>query len=136
MNPTPHRQLLRDIAATVIGLAPSRIHGIGVFALADIAVGKSDLFSPPSDTWQAVPLDELEGLPAHTRKLIDTYCLQDEGMVYLPPHGFKIVDLVHFLNHADEPNLQQQDGGNYFVALRDIDAGEELTIDYRVLAVE
>ena len=128
--------LLRDIAGTVIGLAPSAIHGIGVFALFDIPAGKTDLFSPMTAPWPAVPLSALDGLPAHVRKLIDTYCLQDDDTAYLPPHGFRIVDLVTFLNHSGTPNLQQMEGGSYFVTLRDIAAGEEFTIDYGILSIE
>ena len=128
-------QLLREIAGTRIGLAPSPLHGIGVFALTEIPAGTTDLFSPPVGEWPAVPLSELEKLPAQARKLIDTYCLQDEGMAYLPPHGFKILDLVIYLNHSNEPNLKQVDGGNYFVTLRDIAAEEELLIDYGALEI-
>jgi SET domain-containing protein len=130
------RQLLREIAATRIGLAPSPVHGLGVFALIDIPAGESDLFAPMTAEWPAVPLAEIEGLPSHARKLIDTYCLQDAGMAYLPPNGFKIIDLVVYLNHSDRPNLRQVDGGSSFVALRDIAAGEELFIDYGKLEVE
>ena len=129
-------ELLRDLANTFIGLAPSPIHGIGVFALAKISVGKTDLFSPPSVAWHAIPHSEIETLPAHIHKLLDTYCLQDEDNAYLPPHGFKVVDLVHFLNHSDSPNLRQLDGGDVFETLRPIAAGEELTVDYGTLEVE
>ena len=129
-------QLLKEIAATRIGLAPSPIHGIGVVALTAIPAGTSDLFAPMTAEWPAVPLAEIERLPAHVRKLIDTYCLQDAGMAYLPPNGFKIVDLVVYLNHSDTPNLRQMDGGSHFLTLRDIAAGEELLIDYGSLEVE
>ena len=78
----------------------------------------------------------LEGLPAHARKLVDTYCLKDDDRVYLPPRGFQVVDLVLFLNHCDTPNLAQMDSGNYFLTLRSIDSGEELTVDYNLLTTE
>ena len=129
-------ELLRDLANTFIGLAPSPLHGIGVFALAEIPAGKTDLFSPPSVAWRGVPLSAIKTLPAHVRKLLDTYCLQDEEQVYLPPHGFKVVDLVHFLNHSESPNLRQRDGGDFFETLRAIATGEELTVDYGTLEVE
>ena len=122
--------LLREIAGTRIGLAPSPVHGLGVFALIAIPAGACDLFAPMTAEWPAVPLAEIARLPAHVRKLIDTYCLQDAGVAYLPPNGFTIVDLVVYLNHSDAPNLRQMDGGSYFVTLRDIAAGEELLIDY------
>ncbi len=129
-------QLLREIAGTRIGLAPSPVHGLGVFALIDIPSGASDLFAPMTAEWPAVPLAEIARLPEHVRKLIDTYCLQDAGMAYLPPNGFTIIDLVVYLNHSDTPNLRQIDGGSSFVTLRDIAAGEELLIDYGKLEVE
>ncbi len=127
-------ELLRSIAETRIGLAPSAIHGIGVFALTAIPTGATDLFSPPQ-AWPAVPLAAIEELPLHVRKLLDTYCLQDESSVYLPPHGFKILDLAIYLNHSDTPNLKQVDGGDYFETLRPIECGEELTLDYGKLEV-
>ena len=40
------------------------------------------------------------------------------------------MDLVNFLNHSDEPNVMSINDGEYFEALRDILAGEELLIDY------
>jgi len=129
-------KLLRDIANTAIGLAPSPIHGIGVFALTHIPADTNDLFSPGSEDWPAIPSSMTKSLPAHTQNLIATYCLEDDDKIYLPPHGFKIVDLVHFLNHSDRPNLRQMEGGNYFVTLREIQAGEELTIDYGTLTTD
>jgi len=129
-------KLLRDIAGTRIGLAPSPIHGIGVFALADIPANTVDLFSPPAGEWPGVSLEEIEKLPAHAQKLIDTYCLHDEGKVHLPPHGFKMLEPAIFLNHSDTPNLAQRDGGDYFITLRDIRAGEELMIDYGALTTQ
>jgi len=131
----PDPAFLRGIASTHIGLAPSPIHGIGVFALTEIPEGTRDLFSPPGQEWPAIPLGEIETLPTHVRKLVDTYCLQDETHAYLPPNGFKVLDLVMYLNHSDTPNLKQIDGGEYFVSLRDIAAGEELFVDYDELDV-
>lgn len=121
--------LLADVAATRIGLAPSAIHGVGVFALADIPAGTADLFAPPRP-WVPVPEAAVSGLPPHARRLVETYCLWDAGRYFLPPHGFRVVDLATFLNHSDDPNLSQEDGGDWFVTTRDVKAGEELTLDY------
>lgn len=121
--------LLADLAATRVGLAPSTIHGIGVFALADIPAGTRDLFAPPQP-WVPIQEADVNALPPHARKLVETYCLWEAGVYYLPPHGFRVVDVVTYLNHADTPNLRQVDGGDYFETTRDVPAGEELTIDY------
>jgi SET domain-containing protein len=41
--------------------------------------------------------------------------------------------VVTYLNHSDEPNLRQVDGGDDFETTRDVRAGEELTLDYGTL---
>jgi SET domain-containing protein len=122
------------LARTKIKLGVSPIHGIGVFALVDIPAGTQGLFSPPA-VWRAVPLTELDVLAPVVRQHVETYCLQDETNIYLPPHGLEVMDLVMYLNHSDTPNLQQLDGGSDFRTLRDVDAGEELLIDYGMLEV-
>ena len=121
--------LLADIAATRVGLAPSPVHGIGVFALTDIPAGTRDLFAPPRP-WVSVPDELVANLPPHARRLVETYCLWDAGLYHLPPHGFRVVDVVTYLNHSDAPNLRQIAGGDWFETIRDVPAGEELTIDY------
>ena len=40
------------------------------------------------------------------------------------------MDVSLFLNHADTPNIISVNDGDYFEAIRDIKAGEELLIDY------
>ncbi len=113
-------------------IKPSPVDGIGVFALRDIPKGCRSMFSPPGndDDWIAVPRTEIEKLPAHARHLVETYCLFDADTYFVPKDGFKKMDLVNFLNHADTPNIQSINDGEYFEALRDIMAGEELFLDY------
>lgn len=129
---TPEQLLheLRD--QSYVMLRPSPIEGIGVFALRDIPKGCREMFSPPlaADDYVAVPRATIDELPAHARRLVETYCLYDAESYYLPGGGFKKLDLVHFLNHSDTPNVASVDEGNWFVALRDIAAGEELLVDY------
>lgn len=43
------------------------------------------------------------------------------------------MDLVFFLNHSDTPNIVSIDDGECFEALRDIDEGEELLVNYGAL---
>jgi SET domain-containing protein len=111
-------------------LQASPIHGIGVFALRDIPKGCTNLFSTGIGNWLPIPFAEVEALPAHSRQLIETYCLYDDDCYFVPDYGFKLMDLVLYLNHCDTPNIASVNDGEYFITLRDIADGEELFVDY------
>lgn len=126
-------ELLNDIINNhYVVLKPSPVAGVGVFALRDIPKGCRDMFSKPKadDNWIKVPLAEVEQLPEHARFLIWNYCLFDDENYFVPDTGFKKLDLCLFLNHSDTANVQSINGGDYFEAIRDIKAGEELFLYY------
>ncbi len=123
--------LLQELrTATRVTLRPSPVHGIGVFAIARIPAGFTEIFSRPSDNWVNLPIAEVEKLPAHSRDLVETYCLFDETHYFVPDYGFKIMDLVNYLNHSSTPNVRSVNEGDQFEAIRDIEPGEELFVDY------
>jgi SET domain-containing protein len=113
-------------------IRPSPIEGIGVFALRDIPKGCRNMFSKPNDEekWITISKAEVDNLPGHSKALIENYCLYDDENYFVPDHGFKKMDLVNFLNHSDSPNIISINEGDFFEAIRDIRAGEELLIDY------
>lgn len=111
-------------------LKPSGIHGIGVFAIRTIPEGCKTLFSSDPGEWITLSKMEFESLPTHAKILIENYCLFDLDHYYVPAHGFKQMDLSFFLNHSDQPNLRSVLDGAYFETIREIQEGEELTLDY------
>lgn len=111
-------------------LKPSPVHGIGVFAIRDIPKGCRNIFSTYEAKWIKLPIAEVDELPTHSKDLVETYCLYDEENYYVPEYGFKIMDMVNYLNHSSTPNVQSVDSGEFFVALKDIAAGEELLVNY------
>lgn len=121
------QQLQND---TYVMLKPSPVHGIGVFAIRDIPKGCRNIFSTGVGDWIKISIKEVEALPTHSRNLIETYCLYDEENYFVPDYGFKLMDLVLYLNHSNEPNLISVNEGEYFEALRDIEEGEELLVNY------
>lgn len=126
-------ELLSELAGnTWVMIKPSPIEGIGVFALRDIPKGCRNMFSKASKAEQWIPVakTEIEQLPGHAKALIENYCLYDEENYFVPDYGFKKMDLVNFLNHADTPNVVSVNDGEFFEALRNIKQGEELVIDY------
>ncbi len=111
-------------------LRPSALHGIGVFAIHDIKKGERNIFSNHESEWVEVSKEEVESLPKHARDLVENHCLFNETHYYVPEYGFKIFDLAVYLNHSDQPNLVSINDGEFFEAIRDIETGEELLIDY------
>ena len=124
-------QLLHQLQAdTYVMLKPSPVHGIGVFAIKNIPKGCRSIFSQGVGQWIKLSFKEVELLPEHSRNLIETYCLYDEENYFVPDYGFKLMDLVLYLNHSAEPNVTSINDGEYFEALREIRAGEELLVNY------
>lgn len=124
-------ELLNELAFHMkIMLKPSPVHGIGVFAIAPIAKGEREIFSRNEQQWIPISDEEMQNLPPHVQQVIENYCLYDEHHYFIPEEGFKILDLVVFLNHSEHPNIKSIDDGLQFEALRNIEAGEELFIDY------
>ncbi len=115
---------------TNVMLKPSAVQGIGVFAITDIKKGQRNIFSNDTSEWIKFSKEEIASLPEHSKAVVENYCLYDEGNYYVPEYGFKMVDLVIFLNHADEPNILSINEGEDFEALTDIKAGTELFLDY------
>jgi SET domain-containing protein len=111
-------------------IQPSPIHGIGVFAIRNIPKGTQDIFSQGFGDWIEVSREEVEALPTHSRALVENHCLFDEKSYFIPEYGFKMVDLVIYLNHSDTPNVISINDGERFEAIRDIAVGEELFVDY------
>ena len=125
--------LLNELANNSwVMLRPSPVEGVGVFAIRDIPKGCRDMFGKPDPAaeWIRVSTVEVYALPAHAQFLVGNYCLFDEDHYFIPAAGFKKMDLSLFLNHSDTPNIISINDGDYFEAIRDIGAGEELLIDY------
>src|ERR1700722_17731953 len=125
------KELLSELANnTYVMIKPSPVDGIGVFAIRDIPKGCRRMFSKGIGEWIKIPKAEIELLPAHSKTLIETYCLYDDENYFVPDYGFKIMDLVNFLNHSDKPNIISINDGEEFEAIVDIAAGQELLINY------
>lgn len=127
-------ELLKELHNnTYVMIRPSPVEGIGVFAIRAIPKGCRAMFSTAingDDKWIEIPRHEIDQLPDYSKHLVENYCLYDDDNYYVPEYGFKKMDLVNFLNHSNAPNVVSVNEGEFFEALRDIDPGEELLVDY------
>lgn len=106
----------------------SDVIGHGVFATRRIPRG--------SITWALDPLDrvlekaEIDALPAGMNFDVEHHAFVGrDGRLIMP------WDLGRFMNHSCAPNCLATDAG-YEIAIRDIEAGEELTNDYANLGMQ
>ena len=112
-------------------LRSSPIHGIGVFLL--FPVKKGDLVWRFDTRIDRVYSEfEVETFPTHLQQYLKTYTCKHKGVGLYMLCG----DNMRFCNHSDTPNLLSSPRGGFGddVAKLDLDAGTELTVDYRVIS--
>lgn len=104
-------------------LAPSKVHGIGVFAIRDIPKGQKIYAIGRSNEWlEGVPNDLH---PAILKIIKQRWPLALKGQPFQSPNDD--VRLTSFLNHSNTPNYDKHTD----CALVDIKEGEEIFEDYR-----
>ncbi len=108
-------------------VAPSTIEGVSVFAEAPIAAG-TRIWRLDPELDRLIPRDAVATLDPLFQRFVERYS-------YPYPHvpNLLIVELDNgrFMNHSDTPNTRFDDPDAGYT-LRDIEAGEELTIDYQM----
>jgi SET domain-containing protein len=114
-------KLLNEIVK--IKLAPSPIHGIGVFAMRNIKKGEN-LYTDIIPHQFDVPYSKFPKLRVGiAEQILGHFPLVVEGSHFLYP----VTKMSAYLNHSDKPNYDAVKD----VALQDIKKGEEITEDYR-----
>lgn len=114
-------KLLNEVVK--VRLAPSSIHGIGVFAIRDLKKGEKMYLDaiPHQFDLPFERFSELEG--GISDILLGCFPQIVNGSHFLYP----ITRMQAYTNHSDDPNYD----GKEDVMLRDLKAGEEITEDYR-----
>jgi hypothetical protein len=111
-------------------VAPSSIHGNGLFASEDVPIGKEIWrFLPPFDL--TVSEEALMHLPAAVREHLDFYAYRSrdlDGALVL------LGDNAKFLNHCSTPNTVERGFASF--ASRPIATGEEITCDYGAFCLD
>ncbi len=108
----------------------SAIHGRGLIACEFIAAGTM-IWRFEADFDREIDEAQLAGLPPAVREQVEYYaCWDPERRCF-----FLSGDDDRFINHSDSPNTKC--GGDYLVtyAAVDIQAGEEITSDYREIGM-
>lgn len=114
--------LFNDIVR--VRLAPSAIHGVGVFAIFDFKKGDklyADVIPNASD----LPYKKFKQLkPEVSKEILNNWPNIINGSHFLYP----VTKINAFINHSDKPNYDI----NKDEITRDVYAGDEITMDYRL----
>lgn len=109
-------------------IAPSKIHGVGVFTIRDIPKGTS-IFGNDDGEMVWIDESEIKNIDPELKKLYDDFCVIKNGK-YGCPKNFNMLTVGWYLNESKEnPNVRCAEDYD-FVAIRDIKKDEELLIDY------
>lgn len=110
-------------------LKQSPIAGVGVFTTHRIKKGtRLRVFS--GEPTRKMAMVDVKKNPV-LAKFVEFFAVASNGMVYMPAN-FSVMAVGWYMNHADKPNAHHDEGYKYF-ASRNIEAGEEITINYHEL---
>ncbi|MFA5127181.1 MAG: SET domain-containing protein [Patescibacteria group bacterium] len=108
-------------------LKPSKIHGVGVFAIRHIPKGVRIFLGEKTQiVW--IKESTIKKLSPEYRRLYDDFCLLKKGRLACPAN-FNQLAPGWYLNHSKKPNVALDKKMDFFT-LRNIRKGEELTVDY------
>lgn len=123
--------ILKKLRGTCCRLQPSRISGVGVFAIMDIPKGINPFQGVRKHEWVEFNVAELKHIDKEILKMIDDFTvIEKDGTVLIPDCALNGMDSSFFVNHSGSPNLKTNDGGFTFITARKIKKGEELTTSY------
>ena len=124
--------LLHDVYCRI---GVSKVAGIGVIAIKVIPEDTDPFKTPRPLQYKPIVLsdEDVKNLNPNVRKMLRDFC--KNGDTYdCPLNGLNSIDISFYMNHSNTPNIQIVDDGGEFLgfrALRKIEVGEELLIDYR-----
>ena len=106
-------------------IAPSKIHGVGVFALRDIPKDQK-IFADITPKGYNLPYKEFSQLfPGVGEQLIQFFPQIINGSMFFHP----VTRIVAFMNHSEEPNYDAVND----IMLKDVKKDKEITEDYRLI---
>ncbi|MHB8581263.1 MAG: SET domain-containing protein [Ignavibacteriaceae bacterium] len=112
-----------------VRLRPSKIHGVGVFAIRKIQKG---IYPFKGENSGLIWLNkkEIQKLPKTIKNLYNDFCIiKNNGELYGAPKNFNLMTTAWYVDDTKVPNLGYDKEYNFY-NLRNIEVGEELSVDY------
>lgn len=115
-------------AGVFVRLRPSRLHGIGVFAIRDIPKG-TYVFQSDDEEMLWVKASAVKRLDKEVSNLYRDFCVLRDGS-YGCPRNFNRLTPAWYINHSENPNIAADENFDFY-SKRKIRRGEELTLKYK-----
>ncbi len=116
-----------------VRLKPSLIHGVGVFTIRDITSGTC-LFPHDDTEFFKIKKSRLKDLTEEEASLYADFCVFEGNYIWIPK-SFNELTPSWFINESKEPNCRYGEDDNFYTT-RDVQEGEELTVDYSTYSEE
>ena len=128
-------KILESLKNTYCRIKPSKIEGVGIFAIRNIPKNTNPFYGCINQKWHKVDFNDYKKMDKEILKMIDDFfVIEQDKTVYVPEKGLNGMDISFFLNDSKKPNLKIVGDGKtdalFFVASRKILKGEELTVSY------
>ncbi|OGZ72801.1 MAG: hypothetical protein A2908_00265 [Candidatus Staskawiczbacteria bacterium RIFCSPLOWO2_01_FULL_38_12b] len=124
-------RILENLKNTYCRLKPSKVEGVGVFAIKNIPKGINPFKGVKKQKWHKFQISELKILGKEILSLIDSFfVIHKDGSVYISDSGLNGMDISYFLNDSRHPNVKTINDGENFITLKKIKKGGELTVAY------
>ena len=129
------KRILENLKHTYCRIMPSKLGGVGVFAVRNIPKGTNPFEILDACSWHKFAPADLEGLDEEVLRMIDDFfVVEKDGTVYIPQVGLNGLNISYFLNHSTQPNVEvvgdAKDEATIFKTIREIKKGEELMVSY------
>jgi SET domain-containing protein len=129
---TEKQKILEKLKNTYCRLKPSKIEGVGIFAVRDIPKGINPFFGNKKQKWLKFDMKELKGLKKELLPFVDSFfVIHKDNSVWISECALNGMDISYYLNDSKTPNIKTTDDGENFVTLRKIKKGEELQVAYK-----
>lgn len=126
------QEILKSLKNTYCRIMPSKINGVGVFAIRDIPQNINPFNVAKTGDWQKFKITDLKNLDKEVFKMVNAFfTVQEDGTLYIPKGGLNDMNISYFMNDSKNPNMKMAKDEVNFLTLCQIKKGQELTVSYK-----
>jgi SET domain len=132
-------QFLKDLEENSYTRLARGKYGVGIVAIRKIPKGENPFKGVLSFKYGKLKSERIRNNPRlndGVKRLVIDMCPEVDGHFCVPSYSINEIGIGYYLNHSKTPNMVAINGGEDFVANRDIEIGEELFVDYGTYSEE